>query len=47
MSNSDSSNVSEVDLIHRIVEVYENERFQLTQLDFSAKGLLPSDRLHD
>jgi hypothetical protein len=28
----------------REVEVFDNERYQLTALNFSAKGLLPTDR---
>lgn len=30
--------------ITREVEIYDNERYQLTAFDFSAKGLLPTDR---
>ena len=30
--------------ITRVVEIFENERFQLTKMDWSENGLLPTDR---
>lgn len=36
--------IAEDYFLTRDVEIFENERYQLTALSFSAKGLLPSDR---